>query len=92
MDGLINVTSDLSYYPPSYSVANVTTMAATTNYTQFEAALDPCLNQTTDPKTANERVLFVGSIAHRVINNIGRLNGEYQLMDGPLLLHVVDSV
>lgn len=82
MDGLINVTSDLAYYPPSYLAANVTTAGGTTNYTQFEAALDPALNQTTDPKTGNERVLFVGSTAMTVINNIGRLNGTYQLMDG----------
>lgn len=81
-DGLINVVSDLTYYPPSYAVANVTTAGATTNYTQFEAALDPSLNQTTDPKTANERIMFVGSTAHVVVNNIGRLNGQYQLVDG----------
>jgi hypothetical protein len=82
MDGLISVVSDLSYYPPSYSAVNVTALGATTTYTQFEAALDPCLNQTTDPKTANERLLFCGSIARTVINNIGRLNGTYQLLDG----------
>ena len=82
MDGLINVTSDITYYPPSYSVPNVTTAGATTTYTQFEAALDPCLNQTTDPKTGNERIMFCGSAARTVINNIGRLNGTYQLLDG----------
>lgn len=82
MDGLINVTSDLAYYPPSYGAANVTTAGATTNYTQLEAALDPSLNQTTDPKTANERVIFCGATAKTVLNNIGRLNGTYQLVDG----------
>jgi len=82
MDGLINIVGNLSYYPSSYSAPNVTTMGGTTNYTQFEAALDPVFNQSTDPKVANERVLFVGGSAHKVINNIGRLNGTYFLADG----------
>ena len=82
MDGLISIVGNLTYYPPSYASANVTTLAATTNYTQLEAALDPVFNQATDPKIANERVLFVGGAAKRVLNNIGRLNGTYQLMDG----------
>jgi len=44
--------------------------------------LDPVFDQATDPKVANERVLFVGGGAHRVLNNIGRLNATYQLVDG----------
>jgi hypothetical protein len=55
---------------------------STTNYTQFEAAFDPAFNQATDPKVANERVLFVGGTAKKVINNIGRLNGTYYMVDG----------
>ena len=82
MDGLISIVGNLSYYPDSYSTANVTTLGGTTNYTQLEAALDPVFNQATDPKVANERVLFVGGAAKRVLNNIGRLNGTYQLVDG----------
>lgn len=82
MDGLIQIVGNLTYYPSSYSTANVTTAGGTTNYTQFEAMLDPVFNQSTDPKTANERVLFVGGTAHKVINNIGRLNGTYFLSDG----------
>jgi hypothetical protein len=75
MDGLINIITSLA-------AANVTTAGGTTNYTQLEAALDPCFNTATDPKVANERVLFVGGSAFKVLNNIGRLNGTYQLMDG----------
>jgi hypothetical protein len=82
MDGIYSIVSNLSYYPSSYSAANVTVAGATTNYTQFEAAFDPCFNQTTDPKVANERILFVGGTAKKVINNIGRLNGTYYMMDG----------
>lgn len=75
MDGLINqVTVN--------AAANVNTAAATTNYTQLEALLDLCFNTVTDPKVANERVLFCGGAAKRVLNNIGRLNGTYQLVDG----------
>jgi hypothetical protein len=72
----------LAYYPPSYSAPNLTVAGATTNYTQFEAAFDPAFNQATDPKVANERVLFVGGTAKKVINNIGRLNGTYMMVDG----------
>ena len=82
MDGLINIVGNLSYYPPSYVAANVFTAGATTNYTQLDGFLDPAFNQTTDPKVANERVLFVGGVARRVLNNIGRLNGTYMMVDG----------
>lgn len=82
MDGLINIVGNLSYYPSYYTAANVNTAGGTTNYTQLEGFLDPCFNQATDPKVANERVLFVGGTAKRVINNIGRLNGTYYIVDG----------
>jgi len=82
MDGIISLVSNLAYYPSSYSATNVTVAGATTNYTQFEAAFDPLFNQTTDPKVANERIMFVGGTAKRVINNIGRLNGTYMMVDG----------
>lgn len=82
MDGLISIVGNLTYYPPSYASANVTALGSTTNYTQLEAALDPVFNQATDPKVANERVLFVGGAAKKVINNIGRTNGTYQMVDG----------
>jgi hypothetical protein len=82
MDGFISIVSNLTYYPSSYAAVNVTTAGGTTTYTQLEAALDPVFNQATDPKVANERILFVGGTAKLVLNNIGRLNGTYQLVDG----------
>jgi len=82
MDGLINIVGNLSYYPSYYAAANINTALATTNYTQLEGFLDPVFNQATDPKVANERVLFVGGQAKRVVNNIGRLNGTYYIVDG----------
>lgn len=82
MDGLISIVGNLGYYPSYYSAANVFTAGATTNYTQIETMLDPVFNQATDPKVANERVLFVGGTARKVINTIGRLNGTYFISDG----------
>lgn len=83
MDGLINMIETASFYPPSYGGAtNSFTAGATTNWTQLEGFLDPVFDQATDPKTSNERVLFVGGDAKTVLNNVGRLNGTYQLVDG----------
>lgn len=79
MDGLINIVSTLANYPSSYAAVNVTTAGGTTNFTQLEAALDPVFNQATDPKAGNQRVLFVGGTARKVLNNIGRLNATYEL-------------
>lgn len=82
MDGFISIVGNIAYYPSYYSTANVSTASSTTSYTQFEAMLDPVFNQATDPKVANQRVLFVGGTAKKVINNIGRLNGTYFMVDG----------
>jgi hypothetical protein len=70
MNGLINQI---------IAAGGATTLGATTNYTQFEAALDPCFNQTTDPKNPNERLLLGGGVARRVMHNIARLNSQYNI-------------
>lgn len=82
MDGLRAIVGNIAYYPASYSAVNITTAGATTNYTQLETALDPVFNQATDPKVGNERVLFVGGAARKVLNNIGRLNSTYYIQNG----------
>lgn len=82
MDGLISIISNINNYPESYTVPNVWNAGATTNFTQLEGFLDPVFNQTTDPKVANERVLFVGGRARSVLNNIGRLNATYYIENG----------
>lgn len=83
MDGFLSIVGNANYYPPSYAgVPNVNAAGGTTTYTQLEGFLDPVFNQATDPKVANERVLFCGGTAKVVLNNIGRLNGTYQLVDG----------
>jgi hypothetical protein len=75
MDGLINAIVQ-------NAASNVTTLGATTNYTQLEAALDPVFNQVTDPKSIGERIVFVGGVARRVLHQIFRLNGTYFIEDG----------
>jgi len=81
-DGLINVVQNIAYYPSYMSAVNSFTAGGTTNFTQLEGFLDPVFNQATDPKVANERVMFVGGVARRVLNGIGRLNGTYYMVDG----------
>ncbi len=75
MDGLINAIT-------TFNSSNITTLGATTNYTQLEAALDPCFNQVTDPTSSGERLLFVGGLMRRVLHAIFRLNGTYFIEDG----------
>lgn len=83
MDGLFNLIEDPTNYPPSYGGStNSFTAGATTNWTQLLGFLDPVFDQTTDPKGARERLLFVGGTAKLVINEVARLNGRTQLMDG----------
>lgn len=83
MNGLINMVETPTFYPPSYGGStNSYTAGSTTNWTQLLAMLDPVFDQTTDPKGARERVLFVGGSAKLVLNEIARLNGQMQLMDG----------
>lgn len=75
MDGLISIITQ-------HAAGNIHAAGSTTNATQLEAMLDPVFDQTTDPKHANERILFVGSKAMVILNQIARKNGTYQLMDG----------
>lgn len=83
MDGLLNMIETPSNYPPIYGGGtNSFTAGATTNWTQLLGFLDPVFNQVTDPKGANERVMFVGGTAKLVVNEIGRKNATYQLIDG----------
>lgn len=54
--------------------SNIVTLGASTNFTQLENALDVCFNTALVGQAPGERALFVGGVARRVINNIGRLN------------------
>lgn len=61
---------------------NLHQAAATTNYTQLEAMLNPVFDYTVDGMHGNVRSLFVGGTALQVINEIGRLSGSYQITHG----------
>lgn len=76
MDGLVETVRRLA--PP----ANTTNAGGTTTYNQLETALNPVFNTMTDGRNGNERTLFVGGKAREVINGIGRLSGQYQIVDG----------
>lgn len=82
MDGLRSIVGNIAYYPASYSGVNITSAGLTTSFTQLEAALDPVFNQATDPKVGNERVIFAGGAARKVLNNIGRVNATYYIQNG----------
>jgi hypothetical protein len=72
MDGLISFITQ-------FAPGNITTLLATTSYTQLIAALDPCFNQVTDPSGIGERILFAGGAARNVLHQIFRLNSEYRI-------------
>ena len=75
MDGIVSIVGALA---PS----NVTTLGATTTFTQLETAIDPVFNVRTDQMIGNERIMFVGGFARRVLNNIFRLNSSYFVQNG----------
>lgn len=75
MDGIINAIQN-------FNSGNITTLGATTNWTQLEAALDPVFNQVTDPTSSGERLMFVGGVMRRVLHSIFRLNATYFIEDG----------
>lgn len=78
MDGFVSIVSNASYYPTYAPTPNVFTAGSTTNWTQLETMLEATMNQATDPKGSNERIIYCGATALKVFNNVGRLNGSYQ--------------
>ena len=70
MDGLINTVQ-------TNASGNITTLGATTTYTQLITALDPVFQQNTDPMNPNQRILFCGGSARNVLHSIARLNSTY---------------
>lgn len=75
MDGIISIVG-------AQAAANVVTLGATTNWTQLETAIDPSFNIRMDQQMGNERILFVGGVARRILNNIFRLNSTYFVQNG----------
>lgn len=66
----------------AHAPTNLKEAGTTTTYNQLEDMLDGCLDLKTDMMNGNERTIFTGKIGLKVINNIGRMSGEYQLNDG----------
>lgn len=66
----------------THAPTNLREAGTTTNYDQLEDLLDPVLDFKTDFMQGNERTVFCGKQALKVINQIGRLSGEYQIRDG----------
>lgn len=60
---------------------NIKEAAATTTYEQLIALLDPVFDQKTDTMGGNMRVIYAGKTAINVINAIGRLSGEYRIVN-----------
>jgi hypothetical protein len=75
MDGILSIVG-------SQAGANVVTLGATTTFSQLETAIDPIFNVRTDQMVGNERIMFVGGVARRILNNIFRLNSSYFVEDG----------
>jgi hypothetical protein len=75
MDGILSVVGAMAS-------GNVVTLGATTNFTQLETAIDPVFNVRTDQTIGNERIMFVGGVARRILNNIFRLNSSYFIENG----------
>jgi hypothetical protein len=75
LDGIVEVVRRLA------PAGNTITAGSTTNFTQLQNMIEAGFN-TIVQGGSNERVVFAGGTAVRVINDIGRLNGTYQLMDG----------
>lgn len=65
-----------------YNPDHLMEAGSSTNYKQLEAMLDKVLDYQTDTSSTNQRSIFCGSSALKVINEIGRTSGEYQLSNG----------
>lgn len=74
MDGIISMIK-------KYAPTNIATAGSTTSYSQLEGLLDPVFDTQSDPKIGTQRILLVGSQALKTINKIGRLSGQYQIVN-----------
>lgn len=61
---------------------NTTTAGGTTTYAQLQTALNGVFDTQTNGRNGNRRMLFVGGGARTVINDIGRLSGDYTIVEG----------
>lgn len=64
-----------------YAPQNTNTAAATTNYAQLVTLFEPAFAYSTDMSNPKERVAFCDATALKVINDVGRLSGQVQIMN-----------
>lgn len=62
-----------------YAPANTNSAAATTDYDELVALVEPAFQYSTDMSNPKERVAFGDSQAIKVLNQIGRLSGQVQI-------------
>jgi hypothetical protein len=62
-----------------YAPNNTNVAAATTNYDQLVALVEPAFEYSTDMSNPKERVAFCDKTAMKVLNQIGRLSGQIQI-------------
>ncbi len=60
---------------------NLREAGATTTYDQLVTLLDPVLDQKTDFMQGNKRVIYCGKTALNVFHQIGRLSGQYEIVN-----------
>lgn len=60
---------------------NLVEAGATTTYDQLVTLLDPVLDQKTDFMNGNKRVIYCGKTALNVFHQIGRLSGQYEIVN-----------
>ncbi|MBM84513.1 MAG: hypothetical protein CMM47_00625 [Rhodospirillaceae bacterium] len=64
------------------SPTNIKEAGATTTFKQLRDMIDPLFDTRMDGSSDNSRVAYCGKTALNVVNDIGRLSGEYQIVDG----------
>jgi hypothetical protein len=83
MDGIYSIVSNLAYYPPSYSAANVDCCWWYHETTRSSRLLSiPPLTRLRTRRLPTSVSCSLVVRRRRSINNIGRLNGTYYMMDG----------
>jgi hypothetical protein len=74
MDGLESIIH-------KYAPGNIKEAGLTTSYTDLLNLLDVSFDQRTNSMSGNMRVGYAGKTAINVINEIGRLSGQYQIIN-----------
>ena len=83
MDGILQTISNIDYYPDTYNQPNVFQALPTgTSYDMLETWLENTLNTSISGKYGNERTIYAGATALTTMVKIGRLQGQYQIVDG----------